>query len=64
MKNKNENRQELLQRFVSKSHQVLDDIVKLTVQIQAAYPGLYLPLEERSLFVQSNSSSDSKDMKI
>jgi hypothetical protein len=40
------NRKQILLRMVSKSHQMLDDIHKLTMQIKTSRPDLYMHLDE------------------
>ena len=44
------NRKEILLRMVNKSHQMLDDIRKLTVQIKTSRPDLYLHMDEIPLW--------------
>ena len=61
MKNKNENRNQIIQQFVSKSHQIMDDIFRLTVQIQATYPSIDMHLDETPLFAPYNSTVNIKE---
>ena len=56
MKNQNKNRLQMLQQFVSKSHQVMDGIGRLAVHIQATYPSVDMHLDETPLFVPHNST--------
>ena len=61
MKNKNENRNQIIQQFVSKSNQIMDDIFKLTAQIQATYPSIDMHLDETPLFAPYNSGVHRKE---
>lgn len=58
MKNLNENRKQILIRMVSKSHQLMNDIAKVSAQIDASNAGQYL--KETHLFALHNSFSDRK----
>lgn len=63
MKNNSESRQQIVQRFVSKSHQIMEDIAKLSVQIQATYPGINMYMDEMSSFAPKVSAKNSKRIK-
>lgn len=61
MNNKREIRMLILKRLVHKSNQVIDDISKLTIQLQKrqAYP--YLHFKKNNLFAAHHSSQEEKN---
>jgi hypothetical protein len=46
VKMKNKNRIQILQQMVNKSDQIMDDIIKVTMQIYATQPKLYMHLND------------------
>ena len=56
------NRAQILKLMVSKLHQLMDDIVDLTMRIAATEPGLYMHLDETPLSVPRNSMLDEKGL--
>ena len=58
---KNKNRMPILLRMISKSDQMMDDLVSLTMKI-SAQPKLYMHLDEATLFAPHNSESNTKDI--
>lgn len=60
MKNLNENRKQILLRMVSKSHQLINDIARVSAQIDATNAAKYL--NETHLFAPHDSISDKKDL--
>ena len=56
---KNKNRMPILLRMISKSDQIMDDLVNLTMKI-SAQPKLYMHLDEAPLFAPHNSDLDTK----
>lgn len=55
-------RKQILLRMVNKSHQMLDDIVKLTMQIKAARPGLFVHLDETPLWAPPDTKLNATDL--
>lgn len=58
---KKKKRIQLLLRILSKSDQIMDDIVQLNMQICPSNPGLLMPLDKISLLASQHSSIDKKE---
>ncbi len=58
---KKKNRIQLLLRILSKSDQIMEDIVQLNMQIYPSNPRLYMPSDKISLLASQHSSIDKKE---
>lgn len=58
---KKKNRIQLLLRIISKSDQIMDDIVQLNMQIYPSNPRLYMPLDKMSVLTSQHSSTKKKE---
>ena len=54
---KNKNRIPLLLKILSKSDELMEDIVQLTMQVAKEQPGIFEQLDYTSLFGANNSSA-------
>ncbi len=62
METSTSNRKQILLRMVNKSHQMLDDIVRLTMQIKARQPEVYRVLDEAPLWAPQGPELNSTDL--
>jgi hypothetical protein len=55
-------RKQILLRIASKSHQMLDDIVLLTMRIKATQPAVYRTLDETPLWASHDPELNTSDL--
>jgi|GEM_PF-5493252 len=60
---KNKKRTQILLRILSKSNEIMDDIVQLNMQIYSPQTWMNKPLDKINLFAPKNSTSDTKNIK-